>query len=156
MKNRINLKSAIVSGIAATVAMTLFTFMAPLMGIKMSIPAMLASTMGLPIVFGWIAHFMVGIVLALIYSGIYLRITKGKSSLKNGAAFSLFPWLMAQIIVMPMMKAMNGMSFIAGLFSGSIVLAMASLAGHLIYGIVLGRLYNPEKEKSYVENLSVR
>jgi len=156
MKNLINLKSAIVSGIAATVAMTLFTYMAPLMGIKMNIPEMLASTMGLPIVFGWIAHFMVGIVLAILYGGIYLTSTKSKAGIKSGAVFSLFPWLMAQIIVMPMMNVMNGMSFIAGLFSGSIVLAMASLAGHLLYGLVLGKLYKPEKEISYVENLSVR
>ena len=156
MKNQINLKSAIVSGIAATAAMTLFMLMAPLMGIKMNIPAMLATTMGLPIVFGWIAHFMVGIILALIYSLIYLRITKRKGSLKSGAAFSLFPWLMAQIIIMPMMNVMNGMSFMTGMFSGSILLAMASLAGHLIYGIVLGKLYNPGEEKRYAENLSVR
>ncbi|HUX60150.1 MAG TPA: DUF6789 family protein [Ignavibacteriaceae bacterium] len=148
MKNQINLNSAIVSGIAATAAMTLFMFMAPLMGLKMNIPAMLASTMGLPIVFGWIAHFMVGIILALIYSLIYLRITKRKGSLKSGAVFSLFPWLMAQIVIIPMMSVMNGMSFMTGLFSGSLLLAMASLAGHLIYGIVLGMLYNSGEEKS--------
>lgn len=156
MKNLINLKSAIISGIAATVAMTMFTFMAPLMGIKMNIPEMLASTMGLPVVFGWIAHFMVGIILALIYSAIYLNLTESKSSIKSGVIFSLFPWLMAQIIVMPMMHLINGMSFISGIFSGSIILAMASLTGHIVYGAVLGMLYNFEKAKTYVENLSTR
>ncbi len=156
MKNRINFKSAVISGIAATAVMTIFTFMAPLMGIKMNIPGMLASTMGLPIIFGWLAHFMVGIILAIFFAGIYLPLTKSESSLKSGAIFSIFPWLMAQIIVMPMMSALNGMGFIAGLFSGSLLLAMGSLAGHLIYGIVLGKLYRKEEEKVYIERPATR
>ncbi len=156
MKSSINLKSAIAAGLAATAAMTVFTYMAPLMGIKMNIPEMLASTMGLPILFGWIAHFMIGIILALIYSGLFLSIIKNKSTIKSGAIFSLLPWIMAQIVVMPMMSTMKGMGFAAGLFSGSIIMAMASLAGHLIYGLVLGKIYNPERAKKYVENLSAR
>ncbi len=156
MKDRINFKSAVIAGIAATAMMTIFTFIAPLMGIKMNIPEMLASTMGLPIVFGWVAHFMVGIILAIIYAGIYVPIANSGSSLKSGAIFSIFPWLMAQIIIMPMMSAMKGMGFIAGLFSGSLILAMASLIGHLVYGVVLGKLYNAEKEKLFVERPATR
>ena len=156
MKNRINFKSAVISGIAATALMTIFTFMAPLMGIKMNIPEMLASTMGLPILFGWLAHFMVGIILAIFFAGIYLPLTKSESSLKSGAIFSIFPWLMAQIIVMPMMSALNGMGFIAGLFSGSVILAMASLMGHLVYGVVLGKIYKSEKEKVLVARTATR
>ncbi len=141
MKNRINFKSVVIPGIAATAVMTILTSMAPLMGIKMNIPELLASTMGLPIVFGWLAHFMVGIILSIIYAGFYVPITKSESSLKSGAIFSIFPWLIAQVIVMPLMSTMNGMGFIAGLFSGSVILAMASLIGHLVYGLVLGKLY---------------
>ncbi len=156
MKKRLSIKSLLVSGIAATAAMTLFTYMAPLMGVKMNIPAMLANTMGLPLAFGWIAHFMVGITLALIYAGVYLPVTKTESSFKSGALYSLWPWLTAQIIVMPMMSAMNGMSFVAGLFSGSMITAIASFAGHLIYGIVLGKLYKIETGKVLVEKFAER
>jgi hypothetical protein len=42
---------------------------------------------------------------------------------------------MAQIVVMPMM----GMP----LFSGSAVMAMGSLVGHLVYGAVVGGMYGP-------------
>jgi uncharacterized membrane protein YagU involved in acid resistance len=48
----------------------------------------------------------------------------------RGAVFSLLPWLMAQLVVMPMM----GMP----LFSGSMAMAGGSLIGHLMYGAVLG------------------
>lgn len=42
---------------------------------------------------------------------------------------------MAQIMVMPMMGML--------LFSGSAVMAMGSLIGHLIYGAVVGGVYGP-------------
>ena len=51
-------------------------------------------------------------------------------ALVQGALFSVAPWLMAQLVVMPMM----GM----GLFSGSMQLALGSLVGHLMYGAVMG------------------
>ena len=43
------------------------------------------------------------------------------------------PWLLAQVVVMPMM----GM----GLFSGAMSLAMGSMLGHIIYGGVVGVVY---------------
>ncbi len=49
---------------------------------------------------------------------------------------------MAQIIVMTMMSVVYGMPFTSGLFSGSVIVALASLVGHLIYGAVLGSIYN--------------
>jgi hypothetical protein len=45
---------------------------------------------------------------------------------------------MAQLIVMPMMGA--------PLFSGSMVLALGSLVGHVVYGGVLGMLYRPTRQ----------
>jgi uncharacterized membrane protein YagU involved in acid resistance len=51
----------------------------------------------------------------------------------RGALFALAPWLLAQLVVMPMM----GM----GLFSGAMNLAMGSLLGHIIYGGVVGAVY---------------
>ncbi|MCW8805349.1 MAG: DUF1440 domain-containing protein [Ignavibacteriaceae bacterium] len=144
MKSRFSIQSVLIAGIAGTAAMTLFTYMAPLMGFEMNIPGMLAGTMKTPIIFGWITHFMIGIVLAFGYAVIFLPMSKKEGSWKSGAIFGLIPWLMAQIMVMPMMMALNGGSFVNGLFSGSIMMAMASLVGHLIFGAVLGRIYKPE------------
>lgn len=44
MKSTFSIKSGMLAGILGTAAMTLFTYMAPLMGFDMSIPQMLAST----------------------------------------------------------------------------------------------------------------
>jgi uncharacterized membrane protein YagU involved in acid resistance len=144
MKTNFSFQSAIIAGIIATVTMTAFTFMAPLMGIEMNIPKMLAGTMGAPVIIGWLAHFMIGIILAVIYSAIFLPSVRKEANFKNGAVYGLFPWLLAQIMVMPMMIVLSGGSFASGLFSGSIIMAMASLAGHLLYGAVLGAIYNPK------------
>ncbi|MEJ5351728.1 MAG: DUF6789 family protein [Melioribacteraceae bacterium] len=124
--------------------MTVFTFMAPLMGFEMNIPRMLASTMGAPIIVGWLAHFMIGVVLAFIYAALFLSFTNREPGIKTGALFGILPWLLAQIMVMPMMSVMAGGSYSEGLFSGSFVIAMASLVGHLIFGAVLGWLYKPQ------------
>ncbi|MBK7981803.1 MAG: hypothetical protein IPK06_17695 [Ignavibacteriae bacterium] len=43
-----------------------------------------------------------------------------------------------------MMSLMSGGSYSDGLFSESIMVAMASLIGHIIYGGVLGKIYKPE------------
>jgi len=144
MKNRFSLQSALVAGVAATVVMTSFTFMAPLMGFEMNIPKMLAGTMGAPIIVGWMAHFMVGLIMAVVYAKIFLTIIKEDTNYKNGALFGLIPWLLTQLMVMPMMSVMAGGSFTSGLFSGSPMVAMASMVGHLLFGAVLGILYKPQ------------
>jgi hypothetical protein len=59
---------------------------------------------------------------------------------------------MAQVIVMPMMSMMNGMPFSSGLFSGSAIMAMASLVGHLIYGAVVGSIYKTEPKLVAIVN----
>jgi len=130
--------------------MTMFTFMAPLMGFEMNIPAMLSGTMGAPLILGWLAHFIIGTILAVGYAAIYLPSTKPIAGIKSGAIFSIIPWLMAQIIVMPMMTIMNGGTFGAGFFSGSMIIAGASLMGHLFYGAVLGLVYKPVPSSAYL------
>ena len=121
----------IVGGVLGTLAMTAVgVFVAPMMGMPPMNPAeMLAMKMGGSSVLGWTGHLMIGTVLALIYAKFALGRLPG-SALMQGALFSMAPWLMAQLVVMPMM----GM----GLFSGSMQLAIGSLVGHLMYGVVMG------------------
>lgn len=141
MNSKFEFKSALLAGFVGTAAMTIFTFMAPLMGFEMNIPKMLASTMGLPIFFGWLAHFMIGEILAISYAAIFLKTINADPGIKSGALFSLLPWLAAQIMVMPMMSIMNGGDYLSGFFSGSILITSASLMGHLIYGAIIGAIY---------------
>jgi len=63
------------------------------------------------IIIGWTMHFMIGTTLAASYGFLlHDRININKSWLR-GAVFGIIPWLMAQLIVMPMMSQMNGMGF---------------------------------------------
>lgn len=148
MKQSISIKSALIAGFIATAAMTAFTYMAPLMGFEMNIPKMLANTMGTPVIVGWIAHFMIGEIIAFNFAAIFLTKTHKAAGWKSGALFGLIPWLIAQIMVMPMMSILSGGGYIDGLFSSSIMVAMASLVGHLIYGTILGGIYKPQNVSS--------
>jgi uncharacterized membrane protein YagU involved in acid resistance len=126
-----NVTRVIAAGVLGTLVMTMVgVYVAPMMGIPPMNPAeMLAGVMGGIAILGWAAHLMIGIVLALIYARVALPNLPGPAAAR-GALFSVAPWLMAQVVVMPMM----GM----GLFSGSMTLAGGSLIGHLVYGAVLG------------------
>jgi hypothetical protein len=131
---RFNLMRSIIAGLLATAAMTALMLAAPAMGMPpMNIGAMLGTVMGGSVVLGWLGHFMIGTALALAYAAAFATRLPGGSSLR-GALYSLAPWLMAQIVVMPMM----GMGF----FSGSMSAAGGSLMGHLLYGVVLGMVYS--------------
>jgi uncharacterized membrane protein YagU involved in acid resistance len=129
----IKIGRGVAAGIIATLAMTTVGLWAgPLVGIPAMNPAwMLASAMGGSAVLGWAGHLMIGAVLALLYAGAADRLP-GPGAVR-GALFGIGPFLLAQVVVIPMM----GMP----VFSGSAVLAGGSLIGHLVYGAVLGAVY---------------
>ena len=129
-----NLISILQGGLIATAAMTMLMIAAPMMGMpKMPIGNMLAGFMGIPVWMGWVIHFIIGTMLAAAYTLLWKNHFPGSAVVK-GLMFSLVPFIMAQIIVMPMMGA--------GLFSANtpapLMMVMGSLMGHLVYGAVLG------------------
>lgn len=128
---------AIGAGLAGTVAMTAFSLMGPLMGMpKMSAPAMLSGFMGVPAFVGWLAHLMIGSVLALLYVYVFVEKLPGKPWVK-GALYGLAPWFLLQVMVNPIMGA--------GVFAlkteAPMLMIVGSLMGHLVYGAVLGAVY---------------
>lgn len=135
MQTNRNWTRAIAAGVIATLVMTAVgLWAAPLMGMPAMNPAdMLAGQMGGSLVLGWAAHMMIGITLAIIYTFVAEWIPGPPWA--RGALYGLAPFLLAQVAVMPMM----GMP----LFSGSVVMAMGSLIGHLVYGAIVGAIYGP-------------
>jgi uncharacterized membrane protein YagU involved in acid resistance len=129
----IDLGRAVIAGLIGTAVMTMVgLFGAPMMGIPPMNPAdMLAGAVGGSMILGWGAHLTIGVLLALVYAqvGSFLP----GPAIVRGATYSIAPWLMAQLLVMPMM----GMP----VFSGSASMAMGSLIGHIVYGVVLGGIY---------------
>jgi uncharacterized membrane protein YagU involved in acid resistance len=125
---------AILGGFAGTLAMTAMMYLvAPMMGLHMDIAAMLGSMLGGNWSAGLMMHFVNG---SLIFPAIFVfalyRVLPGSPAVK-GTIWGIALWLMAQVVVMPMMGA--------GLFSsqmGGAMAAMGSLIGHLLYGSMLG------------------
>ena len=124
---------AVIGGLIGTAVMTMVgLFAAPIMGLPPMNPAdMLAGAMGGNLVLGWGGHLMIGVVLALGYALVGSALPG--PGIARGAIYSIAPFLMAQLLVMPMM----GMP----LFSGSASMAMGSLVGHIMYGATLGQIY---------------
>ena len=66
---KLNVGKAVLAGLAGTAVMTMLMLLAPKMGMPpMNIGAMLGSVMGGYVALGWVAHFMIGTVLALGYA----------------------------------------------------------------------------------------
>ncbi len=78
-------------------------------------------------------HAAIGLVLAVIYGFVLGGRLLGAPALR-GAVYGSLVFLVAQLVVMPMMGA--------GFFSGgAIAMIMGSLLGHLVYGSVVGTVY---------------
>lgn len=131
-----NIDKAVLAGVIGTIVMTLMTMMATAIGLPMDIPAMLSGFMHVSITIGWLAHFMIGIALALIYVYAFMSWLPGSPVVK-GALYGVFPFLVAQIMLMPMM----GMGLFTANAPNALMLVLGSLMGHLVYGAVVGGVY---------------
>jgi len=134
MHSHPTLSRAVLGGFVGTAAMTAMMYLvAPMMGLRMDIAAMLGSMLGGIWAAGMVMHVVNGtFIFPAIYAyALYDRVP-GSPTIK-GTVWGVALWLMAQVIVMPMMGA--------GLFSsnmGGLMAAMGSLAGHVLYGSLLG------------------
>lgn len=125
---------AILAGVGGTAAMTMLMLAAPLMGLpRMPIGEMLGGFLKIGSTFGWAMHGMIGLGLATIYALAFAARLAGAPPLR-GALYGFLVFLVAQLVVMPMMGA--------GVFSGgNLPMIMGSLIGHLVYGGVVGAVY---------------
>ncbi len=131
-----NVLRAIVGGLVGTLAMTMMMYLvAPTMGVRMNIAASLAGMLGAPWAVGLAMHFLNGsVIFPLIYALVLFRHLKGGPAVR-GITWGIVLWLMAQLLVMPMIGA--------GVFSsrvGGTMAAAASLMAHLLYGALLGSI----------------
>lgn len=139
MQSHPSLSLAILAGFAGTLAMTALMYLvAPMMGLNMDIAAMLGSMLGGSWAAGMMMHFVNGaLIFPVIYALLLFRRLPGSPALK-GTIWGAGLWLLAQLVVMPMMGA--------GVFSsamGGAMAAMGSLAGHVTYGSILGAIAGP-------------
>jgi uncharacterized membrane protein YagU involved in acid resistance len=129
-----SLGRAVLGGFVGTVALTAMMYLvAPMMGLHMDIAAMLGSMLGGSWTAGMMMHFINGsLIFPAIYAYALYNYLPGSPALK-GTAWGVVLWLVAQLLVMPMMGA--------GVFSsavGGMMAAAGSLVGHILYGSLLG------------------
>lgn len=127
---------AALGGFVGTLAMTFMMYgVAPMMGLRMDIAAMLGSMLGRGWGAGMMMHVMNGsVIFPAIYAYAVYAHLPGSSAVR-GTLWGVVLWLIAQTMVMPMMGA--------GLFSsamGGAMAALGSLIGHILYGTVLGAI----------------
>ena len=117
-------KHSIIAGIIATAFMSI---------LAAGIADMLASFMHIPLAMGWVLHFMVGIILSFIFFFFFLGKLPGNLIIQ-GVLYSLIPFIVAQMIMMPMMD----MGIFSSKTEAPLMNVMGSLGAHIIYGLVLG------------------
>lgn len=130
---------SVLGGFAGTIAITMMMYLvAPMMlGHPMDIAKMLGSMLGGNWWAGMVLHFVNGtVIFPLIFAFLIYGVLPGSPAVK-GISWGVALWLLAQVVVMPMMGA--------GFFSGSVMAAMGSLIGHVAYGWLLGWLAGSPK-----------
>jgi len=133
-----NAARAAVAGLLGTAAMTALLLIEPSIGLpKIAMGQVLSSSLGLisahlsigPAV-GWVLHFVIGMVLALIYGAAFDGRLPGGPVLR-GVLYGCLVFVVAQVVFMPVVGG--------GFFSrGDPELLAGSLLGHLLYGAVVG------------------
>lgn len=146
---RINVGKAMLAGFMATLVMTMIMYIAPRMGMpKMDVAAMLGGMLGQATpepmssvwLMGMILHFVNGsVVFPLIFAYVIYDRVPG-APWRKGIVWGLMLWFISQALVMPMM----GAGFFSSHAPQPMMTVVGSLMGHIIYGAILGGIYDAE------------
>jgi len=130
------IRNSILAGIIGTLIMTLVMLFTPIIGLpKMSPPEMLSTMIGIPIIVGWIMHFIIGIVFALFYTYVCLCKWKITNTYLKGVVFGIIVFIFAQV----MMSVMALLIPMPSVNNALIPTLIASLIGHIVYGIAIAK-----------------
>ena len=130
------IQKSILAGIIGTAIMTAVMMIATIMGMpKMSPPEMLSGILGMPIIIGWIMHFMIGITFAFAYTYLCIFKHRIKNVWLKGAVFGVIAFVFAQIM-MGIMGTMLPMPKMEGSMTLTFI---GSLMGHIIFGMAVAK-----------------
>lgn len=137
-----NVKRAMVAGLVATGTMTALLLIEPSIGLpQIAIGQLLSTSLGLTTAYlpsgpavGWMLHFLIGSIFGLVYATSFEPRVRG-GPVTRGLMFGGLVFVVAQLVFMPLAKG--------GVFSnGDPELLIGSLFGHLLFGAVLGWIYD--------------
>ena len=144
-----NIIGAIVAGLAGTVVISMIMAMAPKMGMpKMAIWEMLGSMFSKDgnNTLGWIIHFMMGVIFAIIYAALWAA-GIGSATLLSGVIFGVVHFFVAGLMMggMPMLHAGIKAGTVQApgvlMLNSGVMGFMGGLIGHAIYGLVVALVY---------------
>ena len=138
------IQQSVISGIVATIAMTLLMVLGGVLGMpKMSPPAMLSAMMGIPVAMGWGMHFLIGIIFAtgyVFFFNNWLKKISNKSL--RGAVYGILAFVVAQI-GFPVMEGIFGNGKMTAPEGSMALMMIGSIMGHVVFGIVIALLVKP-------------
>ena len=110
-------------------------------GGEMSMIAMVGMIVGSPtVIAGWLYHLFNSAVIGGLFGWLLgSRVWGYGSGLGWGAAYGFGWWILGGLILMPVMLGMS--PFAPLTMAGMQPVAMGSLMGHLIFGLILGGLF---------------
>jgi hypothetical protein len=145
-----NILSAVIAGVVASLVFSIVLAMAPKMGMpKMDIVSLLGSMFSAKtnLALGWMMHLMMGIVFALIYAFLWSN-GIGAATWLGGLIFGAVHWLIVGVVMgmIPMMHVgiKSGAVKAPGLWmtnNGGLMAFMGGLVGHMIFGITIALVY---------------
>jgi hypothetical protein len=135
-----SITAGLIAGVVFGTMMTMMTAPTPEGG-EMAVMAMIGQIVGSPtLLAGWIYHLFNSALIGAIF-GLLLgdRVHDYGSAFGLGAAYGFVWWILGGLILMPVML---GMAPFAPLMMPPMrMVAMGSLFGHLIFGLILGGGY---------------
>ncbi len=138
----------LIAGMVATAVMTGFTFLAPMMGLpKMNPAEMLSGMMGVPIMVGYLMHFMIGVIFAAAYVYLFNPKVHIQSKLVKGIVCGFAVFIFAQVMMFIIGKMMPMPQ------DNMMLMMLGSLIGHLVFGIVVALIvpvYTQVQSDNYI------
>jgi len=119
-------------GFVGTIAITMMMYFGAsmMLGAPMDIAGELAGMIGVPWMLGMVIHFALGTVVFSCAYGLAAARFLPRNGALSGLIWGVLLWLVAMLIMSPIMGK--------GLFMGAMPPAIASLTGHIAYGLILG------------------
>lgn len=139
MSSKLNASIAggLIAGVVFGLMMQMMTALAP-DGSEMPVIAMIGQIVGSPTVLaGWVYHLFNSAVIGALFGWVLGgRVHNYTSGLTWGAAYGFVWWIVGGLLLMPILLGMP--AFAPLMMPEMRMVAMGSLVGHLIYGLILG------------------
>jgi uncharacterized membrane protein YagU involved in acid resistance len=142
----------IVGGIAFGILMHVMTAPTPDGGRMPMIQMVAMVVRSESLVVGWLYHLFNSAVIGLIFGLLAAdRLRSGAQVVGAGAAYGVVWWVLGALVLMPVLL---GMPVFASLRMPEMVpVAMGSLAGHLMYGVILGAVYHRWLQPAFARSI---